>query len=82
MSVDGAILQSLIPARKTEHQYKKALKKGQREIDRLKDARKQGKLDEENASSALSAVEKGIAQKDALKREALKAKFDLIRIKC
>jgi len=77
-SPDGEIrlclAQSLIPARKTEHQYKKALKKGQREVDRLKDARKQGKLDEENASSALTAVEKGIAEQDALKREALKAK--------
>jgi len=53
-----------------------ALNKGQREINRLKEAKKQGQLDEANASGALSAVEKGIAEQDSLKRDALKARDD------
>ena len=67
-------VQALIPAKKTEHEYKSALKKGLREVDRLKDARQQDRLDAKKASGALSAVEKGVAEQDALKREALKAK--------
>jgi len=67
-------LEKLIPARKTARAYKQALTKGQREINRLKEAKKQGQLDEANASGALSAVEKGIAEQDALKRDALQAR--------
>ena len=69
-------LEKLIPARTSAREYKKALTKGEQQINRLQDARKQGQLDEANANGALSALEKGIAQQDALKREALKARAE------
>jgi len=69
-------LEKLIPEHTTAREYKTALNKGQREINRLKEAKKQGQLDEANASGALSAVEKGIAEQDSLKRDALKARDD------
>ena len=67
-------LEKLIPARKSSVEYKKALTQGLHEVARLKDARKEGQLVTASASGALNALEKGIQEQDALKREALHAR--------